>query len=111
MSRGLHFVVVVQDVDRLAVLDLLGTLLQLQLQQSVRDYADSDVDGPNVVLYRGDGLLDLRQGCAVAERLAGVVDLVSSPLQLIVHLCQLSLQILHVLRHGLVRLLGLFKVL
>lgn len=59
ISCGLQLVLVVQNIDRLAIFDLLGALLQFQLQQRVGHDADTDIDRSNIVLHGRDGPLDI----------------------------------------------------
>ena len=48
-----NLVLIVEDFELFAVLDLLRLLLELPLEQSVADDSDSDVDGLDVVLNLG----------------------------------------------------------
>jgi len=48
-----NLVLIVEDFELFAVLDLLRLLLELPLEQSVADDSDSDVDGLDVVLHLG----------------------------------------------------------
>ena len=112
LSGGLQLIlIVIQNVDRLAILDLLRPLLELQLQQRVADDTNADVDSADIVLNARDRLLDVLQRRIVAESLAGVIDLALSASKLLIDLSQLVLELLNVLRHGLVLLLSRFEVL
>ena len=55
----LHLVLVVEDLEGLSVLEHLGPLLELELQQSVGDDSDPDVDRLDVVLNRCNRLFDI----------------------------------------------------
>lgn len=70
----LNFVLIIQDVDGLSVLDLLGSLLKFELQEGVRDYADSNVNGLDVVFDIGNRFLDVLKWTIVAEGFASVIN-------------------------------------
>ena len=99
-SSHLNLVLAIEDLERLAILDDLCALLELELQKRIRDNTNSDVDGFNVILYFRDGLLDVREGSVVRELLARVVNLALHSGQAIIDLLQLRLQVLHVLANS-----------
>ena len=99
-SSHFDLVLSIEDLERLAILDDLRALLELELQKRIRDNTNSDVDGFNVILYFRDGLLDVRQGSVVRELLARVVNLALHSGQAIVDLLQLRLQVLHILANS-----------
>lgn len=70
-----NLILIVKDFKLLAIFQHLRLLLQLPLEQRVAHHTDPDVDGLNVVLHIGDGLLNVDQGSVVTELLASVVDL------------------------------------
>ena len=95
-----HLVLIVENLELFAVLDLLGLLFKLPLEQGVADDADSDVDSLDVVLNLSDRLLNVLQRRVVTEGLPCVVNLARCVIQSLVNVGQLLLQLLHILAHG-----------
>jgi hypothetical protein len=95
-----HLVLIVENLELFAVLDLLGLLFKLPLEQGVADDADSDVDGLDIVLNLSDRLLNVLQRRVVTEGLPCVVNLARCVIQSLVNVGQLLLQLLHILAHG-----------
>ena len=94
-----HFdlVLVVENLESLAILDDLCPFLQLELEQGVRDDTNSDVDGLNVVLNSRDSLFNISEGRVVRELFAGIVNLALDVSKTIVDFLQFSFESLNIL--------------
>ena len=53
-SSHLNLILVIKNLKGLAIFNFFRALLQLQLQEGVGDYADTDVNGLDVILYVGN---------------------------------------------------------
>jgi hypothetical protein len=74
VSSCLNFVLIIQDVNGLSILDLLGSLLKFELQKGVRDYADSNVNRLDVVFDSGNGFLDVLKWTVVTEWFTSIIN-------------------------------------
>ena len=110
VSSCFNFVLIIQDVNGLSILDLLGSLLKFELKKGVGDNADSNVNGLDVVFDLSDGLLDVLERTVVAERLSGIVNLTLGFRELLVDLHKFGLEILYILGHLLVVILDLLEI-
>ena len=71
----LNFILIIQDVNGLSILDLLGSLLKFELQEGVRDYADSNVNRLDVVFDICNRFLDVLKWTVVTEWFSSVINL------------------------------------
>ena len=96
----LDLVFVIEDLQRFTVLENFSALLEFELEQGIRDNANPNIDGFDVVFDRRNGLLNVLQGCIVTELLACIINLLRNVVQAFVDLLQFRLEILTILAHG-----------
>ena len=106
----LNFIFVIQNINWLSIFNLFRPLFQFQLEQSVRNHTNSNVNRLDVILYFCDWLLDVLKWAAVTEWFSSVFDLTLSLCQFLVYIHQLCFQLLHVLWHLLEVSLDFFQV-
>ena len=94
-----HFdlVLVVEDLESLAIFDDLCPFLQLELEQSVRNDTDSDIDGLDVVLNSRDSLFNIGEGSVVGELFTRIVNLALDVSKTIVDFLKFSFESLNIL--------------